>query len=1510
MRPIIRKIFIFFLLFFVLGCKKKANTGSFLLGFLGILSQEPPVEVTIGGTVVGLKGKGLVLQNNGGDDLPISADGTFQFPKVILEGTSYNVTVKTQPSEPWQTCSVAGGIGQALKEPITTVTVNCTTNKYTLGGTVSGLASTGLQLQNGSQTIPIASNGTFAFPELLESGQPYNVVMVPANGIIGGTNQPLQNCTLTNGGGVVGDSAVNNIQVVCVTQTVQLTVNAVGLTNGTLKITYNHSQDINLTHTQPSHTLTVPSGSSYTITIKEQPKLPDSPQPEVCTIGSNSGVIFANHTININCTDATAIAVNVSGLAGSGLVMQNNSANNLTIGANGVHYFSNPMTGGTYNVTVANQPTNPWQTCTVTSGTGTASGTVQTATVNCTTNTYKVGGSLIGLAPSNSITIQLDGANDGVGVRTGASANGNFIFNTAKTSGTNATIQIAAGATLNSPNQICRMTYNGNTVQMSYADTSSPVSLTIPIQGSDITDIVINCSTLYTVSGTVTGLDASSQGLTLALNGSVFTTVSGGDTSFTFPAPNGLLASGETYNVTVQSQPTPGTGGKWQECNVSLGSGTIASSDVTNVVVVCTTATYTIGGTIVGLTGNGLVIRHVSTDNTPTIDETMSITSGATTFTFPTPQQSGTTYTITIDQPAVGQVCRVLNPTGTVLGGAKSTIYDNNGNPIYNGTMPDPNITSIVINCEEGYMISGTISNYQGNGLRLRKLYVTGGSTPAVTDESIWINNNGTFAFPNLGTTGQQYQIQIQNEPWGPSQDCSIKDTDETSSGLNQVSTTIASSDITDITVNCETEKYPFLVVNIANYVAPIATGLVIRNNNSSVTATVNLGDTTKNLDANIESGTAYEIVVSTQPANHTCVVFNGQGRIWNSGTTNVYVNCEPKYDEIVSYEWSRRGYYRLGSASSPFTDSIPTAVNAAESASGAIKYASLGLIAGDSNGSAFFTGTGYAEAATTTKYNFGNNFSLETWVVPYSLNGTILDKGTNYSLNLQSGKVQFCAEGECFLSTATLTLGKPYHIVVTRYNGNNGARIYINGIQDSTHNTSATPQASTSNLRIGANSSGANNFIGIIDDVSLYAYNMGAQTVRLHYRYGARLTAEYNFAGVTTDSSTYGNDLTPTNAPPTATDENGLPNGAYSFNGINQYMSISSGISTPFTQNFLNKKLTFAAWVKPSNLGVHQVIFYLGNASSGYGIRLNNLGRLEAYSGSDVATGSSVLTVGKWFHIAAVRTASDTWQLYVNGKSETVTNASAPVTPPATGSIATVASNHTFTSGLYHGTISRIKFYHAALTPEQVRNLAIDVPTGLVAYYPFNTGSAEDIGYIRNNGTYSNFTNDRFSISNSAATFNGSSQNFTVSTPTLAGLVNGASEPRTLCAWVNWSMPPNPGETRTILQYTNTVGLSVYNNSGVYELQIENFKANLSALTVLVWYHYCAVSDGTSYTLYFNGNPLTNTATGYNSTGSITSLKVGSNLTNTNYFGGDIDEIRIYRRALSPAEISALAGN
>jgi hypothetical protein len=60
-------------------------------------------KYTVGGTVTGLSGSGLVLQLNGGDSLSFSASATFVFGTRLDNNAAYSVTVLTQPSNPAQT---------------------------------------------------------------------------------------------------------------------------------------------------------------------------------------------------------------------------------------------------------------------------------------------------------------------------------------------------------------------------------------------------------------------------------------------------------------------------------------------------------------------------------------------------------------------------------------------------------------------------------------------------------------------------------------------------------------------------------------------------------------------------------------------------------------------------------------------------------------------------------------------------------------------------------------------------------------------------------------------------------------------------------------------------------------------------------------------------------------------------------------------------------------------------------------------------------------------------------------------------------------------------------------------------------------------------------------------------------------------------------------------------------------------------------------------------------------
>jgi len=72
------------------------------------IDVDPP-ERLVGGNISGLTGVGLILQNNGGDDLSISVNGSFTFATALADGTGYAVTVKTQPTDPIQKCSITNG---------------------------------------------------------------------------------------------------------------------------------------------------------------------------------------------------------------------------------------------------------------------------------------------------------------------------------------------------------------------------------------------------------------------------------------------------------------------------------------------------------------------------------------------------------------------------------------------------------------------------------------------------------------------------------------------------------------------------------------------------------------------------------------------------------------------------------------------------------------------------------------------------------------------------------------------------------------------------------------------------------------------------------------------------------------------------------------------------------------------------------------------------------------------------------------------------------------------------------------------------------------------------------------------------------------------------------------------------------------------------------------------------------------------------------------------------------
>ena len=156
------------------------------------------------------------------------------------------------------------------------------------------------------------------------------------------------------------------------------------------------------------------SGTAYSISVSSQPANP----AEACTVTNGNGTASATvSNITVSCTTgAFVIGGNVTGLQGTGLTLQDNGGDNLTVSApGGTFTFATPITSGMgYNVTVLKQPTSPAQTCVVTQGQGTASSNVGSVSVTCSVGTIHIGGTVSGFAGGTGLTL-LDNGGDEIG---------------------------------------------------------------------------------------------------------------------------------------------------------------------------------------------------------------------------------------------------------------------------------------------------------------------------------------------------------------------------------------------------------------------------------------------------------------------------------------------------------------------------------------------------------------------------------------------------------------------------------------------------------------------------------------------------------------------------------------------------------------------------------------------------------------------------------------------------------------------------------------------------------------------------------------------------------------------------------------------------------------------------------------------------------------------------------------------------------------------------------------
>jgi PKD repeat protein len=197
----------------------------------------------------------------------------------------------------------------------------------------------------------------------------------------------------------------------------------------------------------------------------------------------------------------------------------------------------------------------------------------------------------------------------------------------------------------------------------------------------------------------------------------------------------------------------------------------------------------------------------------------------------------------------------------------------------------------------------------------------------------------------------------------------------------------------------------------------------------------------------------------------------------------------------------------------------------------------------------------------------------------------------------------------------------------------------------------------------------------------------------------------------------------------------------------------------------------------------------------------------------------------------------------------------------------------------------------------------------GLVAAFGFNEGSGSNLGDSSgkgNNGTISGATWTTGGKFGGGLSFDGLNDLVTIADSNTLDLSTGM----TLEAWVK---PSSVGDWSSILLKESSNGLAYgmyasddaskpagYINTGGSD---QNATGG-SALPLNAWTHLAVTFDGATLKLFVNGNLAGSKAVSGSIITTTGALRIGGNSVWGEYFAGIIDEVRIYKRALTQTEI------
>ena len=166
---------------------------------------------SVSGTLSGLgAGQQITLQNNGSDNVVMTANGVFTFPTQLRSLGAFSVTVLTQPVGQFCTLTRPTGVipTNGLQANITTVACAANSLAVNVAGLAAGQSVTLSNASSASSTITVSANGLATFSGILAGATAYAVTV---------SAQPAgQVCSLSNASGSVASGVQSVVGLNCV----------------------------------------------------------------------------------------------------------------------------------------------------------------------------------------------------------------------------------------------------------------------------------------------------------------------------------------------------------------------------------------------------------------------------------------------------------------------------------------------------------------------------------------------------------------------------------------------------------------------------------------------------------------------------------------------------------------------------------------------------------------------------------------------------------------------------------------------------------------------------------------------------------------------------------------------------------------------------------------------------------------------------------------------------------------------------------------------------------------------------------------------------------------------------------------------------------------------------------------------------------------------------------------------------------------------------------------------